>query len=134
MPSLGSLQVTSNQVQAILSLVLLLGANFSINGCINSNLGFYNNYSEVAKGGFCLPCALFANEHQGVDLGTLVSRPLINLSKALEILCKHKEKKYHLTAITKCDDFLSVMQGQQPSISQHLNKSVADTVATNRQN
>ena len=42
-------------------------------------------YSEVAKGGFCLPFALFATAYQGADLGTLVSRPLINLSKALEI-------------------------------------------------
>ena len=30
-------------------------------------------YSEVAKGGFCLPCALFAAAHQGIDLGTLVT-------------------------------------------------------------
>ena len=83
-------------------------------------------YSDVAKGGFSSPCALFATTHQGVDLGTLVSR-LITLSKALEILGNHKEKKYHLTAIAKCDAFLRVMQGQ------HWNKSVADTVATNRQ-
>ncbi len=90
-------------------------------------------YSEVAKGGFCLPCALFATANQGIEIGTLVSRPLINLSKALEILGKHKEKKYHLVALTKCDEFLRVMKGQQPSIAQRLNKSVTDTVATNRQ-
>ena len=90
-------------------------------------------YSEVAKGRFCLPCALFATANQGIEMGTLVSRPLINLSKALEILGKHKEKKYHLVALTKCDEFLRVMKGQQPSIAQRLNKSVTDTVATNRQ-
>ena len=62
-------------------------------------------YSEVAKGGFCLPCALFASSIKGVDPGVLVTRPLINLTKALEILGKHKEKQYHLTAITKCVEF-----------------------------
>ena len=88
-------------------------------------------YSEVAKAGFCLPCALFASSIKGVDPGVLVTRPLINLTKALEILGKHKVKQYHLMAITKCDEFLHVMQGQQPSIAQHLNKSVAETIANN---
>ena len=32
-----------------------------------------------------------------------------------------------MTAITKCDEYLCVMQGQQPSIAQRFNKSVADT-------
>ena len=36
-------------------------------------------------------------------------------------------------AITKCDEFLRVMQGHQPSIAKHLNKSVAETIAINCQ-
>lgn len=49
-------------------------------------------YSEVVKGGFFLSRALFATANQEIDLGTLVSRPPINVSKALEIFDKHKEK------------------------------------------
>ena len=68
----------------------------------------------------------------GSELGVLVWWPLNNFNKALELLNKHRTKQYHLLAVTKADEFLSVMQGAQPSISQRLNQALADTIAKNR--
>ena len=42
-------------------------------------------YSKHGNGGYCLPCVLFARS-VGADLGILVTKPLINFRKALEIL------------------------------------------------
>ena len=42
-------------------------------------------YSKHGNGGYCLPCVLFARS-VGADLGVLVTKPLINFRKALEIL------------------------------------------------
>ena len=92
-------------------------------------------YSKEANGGYCLPCVLFATSstsYHGSDPGILVTRPLINFGKALELFGKHQCKEYDLLAITKVDAFVSVMEGQQPSISSHINQSIAKTIATNR--
>ena len=87
----------------------------------------------MANGGFCLPCVLFATAgYQGGDPGILVRRPLTSFSKALELLDKHRAKSYHLAAVTRSDEFLRVMQGQQPDIRQRMDKVLEETVATNR--
>ena len=39
-------------------------------------------YSKKENGGFCLPCMLFGQGQGGGDLGILVSRPMVNFTKA----------------------------------------------------
>ena len=48
-------------------------------------------YSELDSGGYCLPCALFSRPAVNLraDPGVLVTKPLTNLQKALELLRKH---------------------------------------------
>jgi hypothetical protein len=52
-------------------------------------------YSEVENGGYCLACALFykAAVNNRADLGVLVTKPLIDFQKALEVLKKHQDKQ-----------------------------------------
>ena len=91
-------------------------------------------YSELANGGYYLPCVLFAtssSSYHWCDPGILVSRPLNNFGKALQLFGKHQCKEYHLLAITKLDIFLGVMEGQQPSISSQINQGISKTITNN---
>ena len=91
-------------------------------------------YSKQEDGGFCLPCILFASVgYRGSNPGVLVSRPLTVFKKALETLRKHADKEHHKSAIVRAEEFKKTMSGQQPSIQQRLNKSLADRIANNRQ-
>lgn len=91
-------------------------------------------YSAVENGGFCLPCMLFGQGRGGShdDLGVLVSRPLTNFRRALEHLKNHDSKDTHKAAVTKADDFLKVMQGQQEPVNQQIDRALADRVTANR--
>ena len=64
--------------------------------------------------------------------GVLVSSPLLNFRKALEILEKHMGKDYHKLAVVKLETFVKVMSGSQDSISVQLSNVAKDHVATNR--
>ena len=92
-------------------------------------------YSKQENGGFCLPCVLFCSTtvYHGSEPGILVSKPLTNFKKALEILRKHIEKDHHQASIVRLDEFIKVMSNQQPSITSALNRAVADQIALNRQ-
>ena len=92
-------------------------------------------YSKQKNGGFCIPCVLFAtraSRHQS-DPGVLVQRPLTQFSKALELLRKHSTKEHHKIAVVRSDEFLQVMNHQQPTIQHRINQAVADRVSSNRQ-
>ena len=52
--------------------------------------------------------------------GVLVSTPLTNFKKALEMLEKHNGRDYHKMAVVTMDNFVSVMCGQQDSVSVQL--------------
>ena len=90
-------------------------------------------YSKKENGGYCLPCVLFASSgYQSSTPGILATRPLIAFAKALETLRNHANKDYHKTAVIRAEEFLKVMENQQPGISHRISQTVADTVKKNR--
>ena len=66
-------------------------------------------YSKQENGGYCLPCVLFCSTtvYHGSEPGILVSKPLTNFKKALEILRKHIEKDHHQASIVRSDEFIN---------------------------
>ncbi len=89
-------------------------------------------YSKEMDGGFCLPCVLFATGYRAQDPGILVSRPLRNFGKALELLNKHRAKDYHAGAIARCQEFEDVMDQEKPNIRRWIDRGLAQRVSTNR--
>lgn len=62
----------------------------------------------------------------------LVTHPLTQFHKALELLRKHSERKYHKEAVLRADDCMKVMTGEQQDIRSTLNETVATRIASNR--
>lgn len=92
-------------------------------------------YSQKDDGGYCLPCALFFSPtvtFRSVP-GVLVTKPLTNFQKALEILSKHHNKQFHRSSVVQMEEFLKVMKKEQPSIRTHLSEALVQQIATNRQ-
>ena len=88
--------------------------------------------SRHVNGGFCLPCALFAQSgYHGSDPGILVSHPLTMFTKALELFHKHANKGYHKEAVVRADKFVKVMSHKQPDIRSRLSQAKADMIALN---
>ena len=89
-------------------------------------------YSKQDDGGYCLLCALFFRPTVNLwsDPGVLVTKPLINFWKALEILNKHEGK---LNCVVQMDKFVEVMTNQQSSIWRCLNRATEEQIAVNRQ-
>ena len=69
----------------------------------------------------------------GNEPGVLVQSPLTNYVEALELLSKHSSKDYYKAAITRADEFLKVMTGQNPNIHHRFDQSLSDNVARNCQ-
>lgn len=92
-------------------------------------------YSKQDDGGYCLPCSLFFKPSPNFhgDPGVLVTKPLINFQKALEILNKHESREFHKFSVIQMDEFYKVMTNQQPSIRSRLQQAMADKIAVNRQ-
>lgn len=67
------------------------------------------------------------------DPGVLVTKPLTNFQKALEILNKHDNKRFHRSSVVQMEEFLKVMTNEQPSIRGRLSEATAQQIATNRQ-
>ena len=86
----------------------------------------------MANGGFCVPCMLFGISSDNIDLGVLVSRPLMNFKKATDELKAHVKKANHLNAVTSADLFLKVLSGKQPPVHQQTNIALANHVAANK--
>ena len=68
--------------------------------------------------------------YHGRDPGILVTQPLINFVKALELPGKHQGVDSAI-AIARFDVFLSVMEVQQPGICCHFDQALANTIGTN---
>ena len=78
-------------------------------------------YSKHDNGGYCLPCVLFARSvNRRADPGALVSKPLVNFRKALELLRLHAEKMYNKTAVVSFEAFQKVMTKIQHSIARQI--------------
>ena len=74
-------------------------------------------YSKEENGGYCIPCVLFTTPvYNRSELGVLVTHPLTQFHKALELLRKHSERKYHKEAVLRADDCMKVMTGEQQDI------------------
>ena len=89
-------------------------------------------YSVVANRGFCVPCMLFGIASDNIDLGVLISRPLMNFKEVTDELRAHDRKASHLDAVTSADLFLKVMSGKQPSVYQQTNIALVNRVAANK--
>ncbi len=90
-------------------------------------------YSKRDNGGYCMSCILFGHGQDGGDLGILVSRPMVNFTKALSTtLPKHEQKESHNMAVTRLGDFMAVMDGKRQDVHMSLDTAVAQRVATNR--
>ena len=62
-------------------------------------------YSKRDNGGYCMSCILFGHGQDGGDLGILVSRPMVNFTKALSTtLPKHEQRESHNMAVTRLSD------------------------------
>ena len=91
-------------------------------------------YSPFAQGGFCIYCALFSTESEGI----LVHRPLTNFVKASYLLSLHfeshdgKGKQSHLNAVIAADNFRMVMQGKKESIAQQMSSTLSERICANR--
>ena len=79
-----------------------------------------------------MPCMLFGIGFDNIDLGVLVSRPLMNFKKATDELKACNKKASHLDAVTSADLFLKVMSGKQPPVYQQTNIALANSVAANK--
>ena len=91
-------------------------------------------YSKQTNGGFCLPYILFApSGYCGSYPGVLVTHPLTNFKKALEMLRKYTDKEHHKVAVVWAEEFQKSMSGQQLDIQQRMSKSLAETISMNRQ-
>ena len=60
------------------------------------------------------------------DLTMLVLHPLVQSSKALELLEKQTANEHHKIAVVREEEFVQVMKGQQYNIYQHLDQVVSD--------
>ncbi len=90
-------------------------------------------YSVQANVGFFVPCILFGVGLGGVDPGVLVSRQFTNFKKAPKELKAHDTKTTHQEAVTKTEQFLRVMHGQQEPVYHQIDTVLADRVAANKQ-
>ena len=62
----------------------------------------------------------------------LVSTPLTNFRKALEMLEKHSGRDYHKMAVVTMGSFASVMTGQQESVSVQLSDAAQELIVKSR--
>jgi len=137
--------LTDNQKYSLLTGSHGLSSNYQFPGRQDGSRGFQRRfqitwlnkfswlvYSKQANGGFCLSCMLFGKGNDGMDLGVLVSKPLINFRKALDELKDHDSRPTHRAAVTMAEDFLGVMRGEQEPVNQQIDRALRERVAANR--
>ena len=91
-------------------------------------------YYEQNDWGYCLPCALFLRPTVTFrsDPRVLATKPLTNFQKALEILNKHDNTKFHRSSVVQMEEFLEVMKNEQPIIRRRPSKATAQQIVMNR--
>ncbi len=75
---------------------------------------------------------LFGKGNDGMHLGVLISKPLINYRKALDEPKDQDSRPTHRAAVTMAEDFLGIMRGQQEPVNQQIDKALREHVAANR--
>ena len=90
-------------------------------------------YSESDDGGYCKYCVLFARGGPGIELGVLVSRPLIDFKRASEKLSDHFHKKFHKAAVQDAESFSTVMKDASVGVGNLLSSQRGRLVAHNCQ-
>ena len=88
-------------------------------------------YSREKDGGYCVPCLFFCKDPEG--LGKLVNSPLIKFKDAVNTLCQHCKKSYHINAVSDMLMFMQVMNNERQPIDHQLVSALAQQVQTNRE-
>lgn len=88
-------------------------------------------YSDIEKGGWCLPCVLFLSEEEKKHLGAFVRTPFTNYNKSKEGLTGHEQKKYHQECIKRLADAQSSLASPANRIDANLNRALQKTVEEN---
>lgn len=90
-------------------------------------------YSKISEGGYCIACVIFGKSVEGNEkLGVLVSTPLTNWQKALELLKKHAGRQYHLNNVAAMHNFKSSMEGKAHSVQSQIDSAMKKRVEENR--
>ncbi len=91
-------------------------------------------FSKHDNGGYCLSCVLFARADisQRVAKSALVSKPLVNFRKAIELLREHAQREYHKVAVLSLEAFRSVFSQAQPSIVRQIDVASQKLIDGNR--
>ncbi|KAF0702443.1 52 kDa repressor of the inhibitor of the protein kinase-like, partial [Aphis craccivora] len=94
-------------------------------------------YSKLKEGAFCMYCVLFlhqTNVGKGshVELGKLVTKPLIKLKDALESLKNHVNLNFHKTAMLNADNVIKIHNKEQDNVYVQLNTKKKQDILKNR--
>lgn len=93
-------------------------------------------YSATKNGGYCVACVLFAGETAGTGgqtkLGTFVLEPMVKFKKATELLCNHNKAAYHLTAMTRMEQFVYTANHPTKAIDLIINRKRKEQIENNR--
>jgi len=95
------------------------------------------SYSKLKEGAFCMYCILFlhqTNVGKGshVELGKLVTKPLIKLKDALESLKNHANLIFHKSAMLNTDNVIKIHKKEQDNIYVQLNTKKKHDILKNR--
>lgn len=91
------------------------------------------HYSRSVDGAFCRACAFFApNQAGGQDLGQFVTKPFKAWIKMSRKATTHAQKNYHLTAMTKMEEFLVRYQNPTQAVGAVLNNESRQIMENNQ--
>lgn len=82
-------------------------------------------YSKSHNGVYCKYCTSFSPEEVcSQKLGKFVLTKFDDWAHAIDKFNKHQKNEYHLTAISKVDEFLSVFNKKQNNIAVRLDNNL----------
>ena len=84
------------------------------------------------NGGYCKFCVLFARGGPTLELGVLVSRPLIDFKRATELSDHFHKKKFHKAAVQEAESFSAVMNDPNVGVNHSLSSHRSRLAAQNR--
>lgn len=91
-------------------------------------------YSKSQNGVYCKYCISFSPEEVcSQKLGKFVLTKFDDWAHAIDKFNEHQKNKYHLTAISKVDGFLSVFNKKQNNIAVQLDNNLKLEIEQNKQ-
>ena len=91
------------------------------------------HYSKYLDGVYCRACVFFApNQVGGQDLGQFVSKPFSAWIKMSEKAAWHVRKDYHLTAMSKMEEFLTRYKNPSRAVHTLLDSEAKRMMETNQ--